>query len=84
MCRNSLTQCYNFRISNEELLRRLNLRTIDDYVTKKQLRWDGHVDRMALIDYLEKCCLRGYVLNTLSVYLNMLWLWFVQVVEENW
>ena len=61
----------HFRISNEELLRRLNLRTIDDYVTKRQLRWDGHVDR-------------GYVLNNLSVHLNMLWLWFVQVVEENW
>lgn len=74
----------HFRISNEELLRRLNLRTIDDYVTKRQLRWDGHVDRMVLIDYLEKCCLRGYVLNNLSVHLNMLWLWFVQVVEENW
>ena len=33
------TECYNFRISNEELVTRLNLRKIDDYITKRQLRW---------------------------------------------
>ena len=27
-------------------MRRLNLRTIDDYITKSQLRWAGHVARM--------------------------------------
>ena len=46
VCRVTLTQCYNFRITNGELLRRLNLRTIDDYVTKRQLRWAGHVARI--------------------------------------
>ena len=46
MCRVAATDCYNFRISNEELLRRLNLRKIDDYITKRQLRWVGHVARM--------------------------------------
>lgn len=38
MCRVTLAQSHNFRISNEELPRSLNLITINDYVTKKQLR----------------------------------------------
>ena len=38
MCRVTLAQSHNFRISNEELQRSLNLRTINDYVTKNQLR----------------------------------------------
>ena len=46
MCRVTLIQCYNFSINNEELLRRSNLRATDDYVTKRQLRWAGHVFRM--------------------------------------
>ena len=46
ICRVTLTQCSNFRRSNEKLLRHLNLRTIDDYVTKRQQRWAGHVVRM--------------------------------------
>ena len=46
MCRVTVTDCYSFRISNEELLRRLNLRKIDDYITKRQLRWAGHIARM--------------------------------------
>ena len=46
MCRVTLTQCYNLRISNGALLRRLNLRAIDDYVTKWQLRWACHITRM--------------------------------------
>ena len=45
MCRVTVTECYNFRISNEELLRRLDLRKVDDYITKRQLRWAGHVAR---------------------------------------
>ena len=45
MCRATLTQCSNFRISNEELLRRLNLRTVDDYY-KRQLRCGGQLPRM--------------------------------------
>ena len=46
MCRVTITECYNFRISNEGILRRLNLRKIDDYITKRQLRWSAHVARM--------------------------------------
>ena len=46
MCKVTLTECYKFRISNEGLLRRLNLRKIDDYITKRHLRWAGHVASM--------------------------------------
>ena len=46
ICRVTVTGCYDIRISNEELLRRLNLRKIDDYITERQLRWAGHVVRM--------------------------------------
>ena len=42
----SVSECYNFRISNEELLSRLNLRKIDDYITKRQLCWAGPVARI--------------------------------------
>ena len=38
MCRVTLAQSLNFRISNEELPRSFSLITINDYVTKKQLR----------------------------------------------
>ena len=70
ICRVTLTQCYNFRISNEKLLRHLNLRTIDDYVTKRQQRWAGHVVRMDF-DRPPRKCLRGNVLNALLVHLNI-------------
>ena len=46
MCRVTLKQCFKFRISNEQLQCRLNLRSIDIYITKKQLRWASPVDRM--------------------------------------
>ena len=62
-------ECYNFKISNKELLRRLNLRKIDDYIIKRQLRWGGHVARMDF-DRLPEKCLCGYVLNVPLVHLN--------------
>ena len=46
MCRVTQIQCCKFRISDEKLLRCLNLRTIDDYGTKRQLHWTGQVARM--------------------------------------
>ena len=46
MSRVTVTKCYNFRFSNNELLRRLNLRKINEHITKRQLRWAGHVARM--------------------------------------
>ena len=42
MCKVTVAECYNFRISNEKLLRRLNFKKINDYITKRQLRWAGH------------------------------------------
>ena len=54
MCRVALTQCYNFRISKQDLLKRLNIRTVDDYVTKMQLRWAGHVTCMDFDRLLRK------------------------------
>ena len=42
----TVTECYNIRISNEELLRRLKLRKIDYYITKRRLPWAGDVARI--------------------------------------
>ena len=63
-CRATVTECYNFRISNEELLRRLNLREIYYYITKTQLPGAGHIAGRDFDRVREKCCLRGYVINT--------------------
>ena len=63
-------ECYNFKTSNKELLRRLNLRKIDDYIIKRQLRWGGHVARIDF-DGLPEKCLSGYVLNVPLVHLNL-------------
>ena len=62
MCRVTVTECYNLRISNEEILRRLNSRKIDDYITKRQLRWAGHVARMELNRHQRKM-LSSWVCN---------------------
>lgn len=48
MYRVTLRDCYKNHISPDQLLNRLNLRPIDTYVTKRQLRWAGHVARMDL------------------------------------
>ena len=84
MCKVTITECYKFRISNEGLLRRLNLRKIDDYIAKRHLRWAGHVARMDFDRLPRKCCLRGYVLNAPLVPLNLRMAWFVQVVDKSW
>ena len=39
-------QVLQYRISNEELLDRIGLQSIDIYVTKRQLSWAGHVTRI--------------------------------------
>ena len=71
ICRVTLSQCLNIRISNGELLRRLNLRTIGDYVTKRQLHWAGYLARMDFDRLLRKMLSCGYVLNALLVQLNI-------------
>lgn len=46
MCRVNLLHVRRYRISNEELLDRIGLLSIDSYITKRQLSWAGHVARM--------------------------------------
>ena len=46
MCRVTLRDCYERHISTDQLLDRMSLRSIDTYVTRRQLRWAGHVARM--------------------------------------
>ena len=46
MCRVTRRHTHEHHISTAELLRRLGLASIDSYVTKRQLRWAGHVARM--------------------------------------
>ena len=46
MCRVNRKHTWLHHISTETLLRRLHLETIDVYVTRRQLRWVGHVARM--------------------------------------
>ena len=76
MCRVTLAQSHNFRISNEELQRSLNLRTINDYVTKNQLRRTSHGALISFDRHLKKYCLHRDVLKTSLVYLNILMVFF--------
>lgn len=46
MCRVNRWHTRKHRISTLELLNRVGLTSIDVYVTKRQLRWAGHVVRM--------------------------------------
>ena len=46
MCRVNRKHTREYHISNTELLNRLGLSSIDAYVTRRQLRWAGHVARM--------------------------------------
>ena len=47
MCRVNRTNTYTYRISNEQLRERIGVASIDAYVTRRQLRWAGHVSRMS-------------------------------------
>ena len=46
MCRVTRKHTWKHRISTDELLQRLNMKSIDKYILKRQLRWAGHVARM--------------------------------------
>ena len=46
MCRVNRTHTWKHHISNEDLRTRTGLKEIDTYITKRQLRWAGHVARM--------------------------------------
>ena len=46
MCRVTRLHTRRYHISNADLLRRTGLQTIDVYLSRRQLRWAGHVARM--------------------------------------
>ena len=46
MCRINRWHAYQHRISTRDLMTRLNVESIDTYITRQQLRWAGHVARM--------------------------------------
>jgi hypothetical protein len=46
MCRVTRRHTRTHRISTADLLTRLGLPSIDTYITRRQLRWAGHVSRM--------------------------------------
>ena len=47
MCRVTRKHTRIHRISNADLQKRLDLRPIKSYLTRRQLRWAGHVSRMS-------------------------------------
>ena len=46
MCRVTRKHTWDHHISTQELGQRLGIETIDIYITRRQLRWGGHVRRM--------------------------------------
>ena len=46
MCRVNRWHTRIHRISNDDLLSRLDLKSIDSYVTRRQMQWAGHLARM--------------------------------------
>ena len=46
MCRINRSQVFQFRISTNDLLERLSLKRIDQYICHRRLSWLGHVARM--------------------------------------
>ena len=62
MCRVNRWHVRRHRITTDELLLRTGLRTLDTYVTQRQLRWAGHVSRMSF-DRLPRKMLSSWVTN---------------------
>jgi len=48
MCGVSMADVFENRISNANLLNRLDIKCVDTYIVKRQLRWAGHVVRMGM------------------------------------
>ena len=62
MCRINLLHVRKHRITTESLLTRLGLKSIDCYVTRRQLAWAGHVVRMSF-DRLQRKMLSSWVVS---------------------
>ena len=60
MCRVTRKHTRIHRISNADLQKRLDLRPIKSYLTRRQLRWAGHVSRMSF-DRLPRKMLSSWV-----------------------
>ena len=54
MCRVTRLHTRLHRIRTVDLLKRVNLSAMDDYISRKQLRWLGHVARMKKERYPRK------------------------------
>ena len=62
MCRINLLHVRKHRITTESLLTRLGLKSIDCYVTRRQLAWAGHVAGMSF-DRLQRKMLSSWVVS---------------------
>ena len=62
MCRVNRWHVRKHRITTKELLMRVGLKSIDTYITQRQLRWAGHVARMTY-DRLPRKMLSSWVPN---------------------
>ena len=60
MCRVNRWHVRKHRITTKELLSRVGLKSIDTYVTQRQLRWAGHVARISY-DRLPRKMLSSWV-----------------------
>ena len=49
MCRVNMIHTRLYRISTAQLLERIDLLPVDVYITRRQLRWAGHVARMEIV-----------------------------------
>ena len=63
MCRVTLATCYRKRISTTDLLKRMDLLSIENYYSSRFLRWLGHVGRMDMSRTPRKL-LTGWVNNS--------------------
>lgn len=55
------------RVTNETLLHRLGLRTIDAYIPRRQLRWVGHVARIPWLHIQKRSYHHSVLLNLQKV-----------------
>ena len=62
MCRVNLLHTRRHRISTADLLDRMDMNEIDSYITRRQLRWAGHVARMEF-ERLPRKMLSSWVAN---------------------
>ena len=48
MCRVTIRQVQNFRITNDSLLESIGIYSFEDYYHARLLHWNGHVSRMTM------------------------------------